>query len=53
MLDDLVRALAFVKKAAARANAELGVIDRKRAGAIVLACDDLIAASCTSSSSST
>jgi len=41
-LDDLVRALAFVKKAAARANAELGVIDGRRADAIVLACDDLI-----------
>ena len=41
-LGDLIRALAFVKKAAARANAELGVIDRKRAGAIILACDDLI-----------
>jgi aspartate ammonia-lyase len=41
-LDDLVRALAFVKKAAARANAELDVIDRRRADAIVRACDDLI-----------
>src|SRR3954451_21987435 len=41
-LDDLVRALACVKKAAARANAELGVIDGRRADAIVLACDDLI-----------
>ncbi len=29
---DLIRALAFVKKAAARSNADLGVIDRKRAG---------------------
>jgi aspartate ammonia-lyase len=38
----LIRALAFVKKAAALANAELGVIDRTRADAIVLACDDLI-----------
>ena len=43
MVDDLVRALAYVKKAAARANADLDVIDRKRAGAIVLACDELIA----------
>jgi aspartate ammonia-lyase len=41
-LGDLIRALAFVKKAAARANADLGVIDRKQAGAIILACDDLI-----------
>ena len=37
-LPDLIRALAYVKKAAAQANAELGVIDRKRAGAIILAC---------------
>ena len=43
VVDDLVRALAWVKKAAAQANADLGVIDRKRAGAIVLACDELIA----------
>jgi aspartate ammonia-lyase len=39
----LIRALACVKKAAARANAELGALDRKRAGAIILACDQLIA----------
>jgi aspartate ammonia-lyase len=39
---ELVRALAFVKRAAARANAELGVIDEQRAGAIQQACDDLI-----------
>ncbi|MGH6625910.1 MAG: aspartate ammonia-lyase [Burkholderiaceae bacterium] len=42
-MPDLIRALGFVKKAAARANAELGALDRKRCGAIVLACDDLIA----------
>ena len=40
----LVRALAFVKRAAAQANAELGVIDAGRASAIVQACDDLIGA---------
>jgi aspartate ammonia-lyase len=39
----LIRALGYVKKAAARANAELGALDRKRAGAIILACDQLIA----------
>ena len=39
---DLVRALAFVKKAAARANQKLGVIEPRLADAIVLACDDLI-----------
>jgi aspartate ammonia-lyase len=43
---DLIRALAFVKKAAARANADLGVIDRKRAGAIILACEELIGGRC-------
>jgi aspartate ammonia-lyase len=41
-MPELVRALAFVKKAAALANAELGVIDSPRADAIVRACDDLI-----------
>ena len=41
-MPELIRALAFVKKAAAQANAELGVIDRPRAGAIIKACDDLI-----------
>ena len=41
-MPELVRALAFVKKAAAQANAELGVIDRPRAGAIIRACDDVI-----------
>ncbi len=41
-MPELVRALAFVKKASAMANAELGVLDRPRAGAIIRACDDLI-----------
>ncbi len=41
-MPDLVRALAFVKKAAAQANAELGALDRERAAAIERACDDLI-----------
>ena len=39
---ELIRALAFVKKAAARANAKLGVLDARRADAIEKACDDLI-----------
>jgi aspartate ammonia-lyase len=39
----LIRAFGLVKKAAARANAELGALERKRAGAIILACDELIA----------
>jgi len=42
-MPELVRALAFVKKAAAQANAELGVIDPAQAAAIQRACDDLIA----------
>jgi aspartate ammonia-lyase len=42
MMPELVRALAFVKKAAAQANAELGVIKAEQAQAIVRACDDLI-----------
>jgi len=41
-MPELVRALAFVKKAAAQANAELGVIDTPRAEAIRRACDDVI-----------
>jgi len=35
---DLVRALAMVKQAAARANRELGLLDRGKANAIELAC---------------
>jgi len=39
----LVMALAYVKKAAALTNMELGVLDKLRAEAIVWACDELIA----------
>ena len=42
-MPDLIRAFGFVKKAATRANAELGVLDRKRAAAIMSACEKLIA----------
>lgn len=42
-MPDLIRAMAQVKKAAVRANAELGAMDRDRAAAIVLACDAVIA----------
>jgi aspartate ammonia-lyase len=42
-MPELVRSLAFVKKAAAQANARLGVLDPERAGVIAAACDDLIA----------
>nr|WP_315188516.1 aspartate ammonia-lyase [uncultured Albidiferax sp.] len=41
-MPDLIRALAFVKIAAARTNVELGVLDAKLADAIVLACNDLV-----------
>ena len=41
-MPELVRALAFVKKAAAQANAQLGVITTTQMQAIVQACDDLI-----------
>jgi aspartate ammonia-lyase len=39
---ELIRALAFVKLAATQANAELGVLDRPRADAIIRACQDLL-----------
>ena len=42
-MPELVRALAFVKKAAAQTNLDLGVITKTQANAIVQACDDLIA----------
>ncbi|MEO7099625.1 MAG: aspartate ammonia-lyase [Luteolibacter sp.] len=38
-----VRGLAYVKKAAARANKELGVVKPERADAIIAACDEIIA----------
>ena len=41
-LPEMVRALAWVKKAAARANAQLGVIEPQIAQAIAAACDDLV-----------
>src|SRR5512136_706460 len=39
----LIRSLAYIKKAAALANQELGLLDPKLADAIVRACDDLLA----------
>jgi aspartate ammonia-lyase len=39
---ELIRALACVKKAAAVANCELGILDAERCGAIARACDELI-----------
>ena len=41
--EHFVRALAYVKKAAALTNAELGVLDPKIAQAIAGACDDIVA----------
>jgi aspartate ammonia-lyase len=41
--DHLITALAFVKKAAALANSELGVLAADRADAIAAACDELLA----------
>ena len=40
---ELIRALASIKKAAARANHELGLLDEPRRDAIVAACDELLA----------
>ena len=42
-MPDLVRAFGYVKKATARANAELGALDHRRATAIMSACEKLIA----------
>ncbi|MGZ5181634.1 MAG: lyase family protein, partial [Ramlibacter sp.] len=42
-MPELVRAFGYVKKATARANLELGVLDESRAYAIMSACEKLIA----------
>ena len=42
-MPELIRALALVKKAAAHANLQLGVVNATQAGAIAQACDDLLA----------
>ena len=39
---DLIYALALVKRAAARVNRELGVLDAKKAGAIIKAADEVV-----------
>jgi len=39
---DLIRALAQIKKAAAQANQQLGLLDARRAGAIAEACGEII-----------
>lgn len=40
---EMVSVFAYIKKAAALVNEELGVLDSERAGAITQACDDIIA----------
>ena len=40
---DLIKALAMVKSAAARANKELGLLENVKANAIIKACDNIIA----------
>jgi aspartate ammonia-lyase len=45
-MPELIRAFGFVKKAAARANAQLGALDADRARAIAAACDQLVAGRC-------
>ncbi len=40
--EHFIRALAYVKKAAALANCELGVLDSDRGGAIIQACEEII-----------
>ena len=42
-MPELIRAFAFVKKAAAHANLQLGAINETQANAISKACDDLVA----------
>ncbi len=43
MPPELIRALALVKRAAAVVNRELGLLDARKAGAIVAACDEVLA----------
>ena len=39
---EMVRAMAMIKRAAALANAELGQLEKRRAAAIIRACDEII-----------
>ena len=43
LMPELIRAFAFVKKAAAQANLQMGAINETQTNAIAKACDDLIA----------
>jgi fumarate hydratase class II len=47
MSSDLILALALVKKAAAQVNRALGVLDQKKADAIIGAADEVLAGRCT------
>ncbi|MEW5901832.1 MAG: lyase family protein, partial [Acidobacteriota bacterium] len=40
---EMIRAAALIKRAAAQANADLGMLDKKKASAIVRSCDEMIA----------
>ena len=43
MHPEIINSLAYIKKAAAITNCEIGILDKKRATAIVQACDEIIA----------
>ena len=45
-MPELIRAFGHVKKAAATANVQLGVLDARKAAAITAACDLLVAGAC-------
>lgn len=43
MHPEIINSLAYIKKAAAITNCEIGILDKKRAQAIVQACDEILA----------
>lgn len=43
MHPEIINSLAYIKKAAAITNCEIGLLDKKKANAIVQACDEIIA----------
>ncbi len=43
MHPEIIRSMAFIKKAAAITNCEIGVLEKNKAGAIVRACEEIIA----------
>ena len=42
MHPEIINSLAYIKKAAAITNCEVGILDKKVAHAIVLACDEIL-----------